>query len=310
MKRFLGTAGVIVLVAAAVAPSLRAQRPANQRDLTQAVVDGRARAAEVLIQFRPGTNADDHRNARAEVNARRKELLHTDRDGELELAEVPAGLPLADAIAILSRHPSVSFAEPNWVYEHTATSSDPNFIDGSLWGMYGPATTPSNDWGTRAAEVWTDGKIGSNAVVVGVIDEGIDSVHEDLAANIWTNPGEIAGNGIDNDHNGYVDDIHGWDFVSNDNTIYDGSGAQLSVDAHGTHVSGTIGGVGGNGKGIAGVNWNVKIISAKFLGARRRHHRERHQGGGLHHRPEEEPWRERRRHEQFVGRQRLFAGVA
>jgi len=93
MRQFSSTLGVAVLVAAAVAPSLRAQRPVNESDIAQAVVDGRARAAEVLIHFRAGTNADDHRNARAEVNARRKELLHADRDGELELAPVPVGLP-------------------------------------------------------------------------------------------------------------------------------------------------------------------------------------------------------------------------
>ena len=266
MRKFLSTLGAGVLVAAAVAPYLHAQRPATDRDITQAVVDGRAAAAEVLIQFRPGASASDQRNARAEVNARRKELLHADRAGEIELAEVPVGLPLATAIAVLSRNPAVSFAEPNWVYEHMATSNDPYFIDGSLWGMSGPNTVPSNSFGSRAAEAWASDKTGSSTVVVGVIDEGINNAHEDLGGNIWTNQAEVAGNGIDDDGNGFVDDIHGWDFVNNDNSIYDGTGTQLSVDAHGTHVSGTIGGEGGNGKGVVGVNWHVKIISAKFLG--------------------------------------------
>ena len=270
MRKFLATLGAAVLVAAAVAPYLHAQRPANDGDITQAVVDGRARANEVLIQFRPGANASDQRDARAQVNAQRKELLHADREGELELAELPVGLPLAAAVAILSRNPAVSFAEPNWVYQHLATSNDPYFLDGSLWGMYGPSpippTTPSNEFGSRAADAWADGKTGSSNVVVGVIDEGINFAHPDLGTNIWTNPFEIANNGIDDDGNGFVDDIHGWDFVSNNNSIYDGNGAQLNVDAHGTHVSGTIGGVGGNGIGVAGVNWNVTIISAKFLG--------------------------------------------
>ena len=76
--------------------------------------------------------------------------------------------------------------------------------------------------------------------MVGVIDTGVDYNHKDLAANIWTNPGEIAGNGIDDDGNGYIDDVHGWDFCNGDNDPMDDNG-------HGTHVAGTIGAVGNNG---------------------------------------------------------------
>jgi subtilisin family serine protease len=84
--------------------------------------------------------------------------------------------------------------------------------------------------------------------------------HEDLGN--FGNPGEINKiAGFDDDGNGYVDDLYGWDFVNNDNTTFDGVD-----DDHGTHVSGTIGGKGGNGKGVAGVNWNITLISAKFLG--------------------------------------------
>ncbi len=78
--------------------------------------------------------------------------------------------------------------------------------------------------------------------------------HPDLAANVGTNPGEIAGNGVDDDGNGLVDDVYGWDFDGNNNTVFDGAG-----DDHGTHVAGTIGAVGGNGAGVAGVCWNVKL---------------------------------------------------
>jgi subtilisin family serine protease len=81
-----------------------------------------------------------------------------------------------------------------------------------------------------------------------------------LAVNVWTNPGEIPNNRIDDDGNGYVDDVRGWDFANNDNTTYDNG------DDHGTHVAGTIGATGGNGVGVAGVNWNITMIPAKFLG--------------------------------------------
>jgi subtilisin family serine protease len=91
----------------------------------------------------------------------------------------------------------------------------------------------------------------------------------DLAANMWTNPGETAGNGIDDDANGFVDDIHGWDFLHDDNSVYDGPGTNpdgTPVDWHGTHVAGVIGAVGNNGIGIAGINWQVTMVPLKFIG--------------------------------------------
>jgi subtilisin family serine protease len=159
----------------------------------------------------------------------------------------------------------IIYAEPNFLYTHDAASTDPYYTDGTLWGMYGDATSPANQYGSQAGEAWAAGHTGSSTVYVGIIDEGIQFTHPELDAQIWTNPFDKA-DGVDNDGNGYVDDIHGWDFAGNDNTIYDG-GSRGSLDDHGTHVSGTIGGES-NGAGVAGVNWNVTLISGKFLGRR------------------------------------------
>ena len=158
----------------------------------------------------------------------------------------------------------MEYAEPNWTYQHHAVSNDTYSTNGSLWGMYGDAGTPANAYGSQASEAWAAGHTSCGNVVIGVIDEGIYFNHEDLAANIWTNPYDPV-DGVDNDGNGYVDDVRGWDFDGNSNNINSGG----ANDDHGTHVAGTIAGAGGNGKGVAGVCWSgVKLISGRFLGRR------------------------------------------
>jgi thermitase len=166
-----------------------------------------------------------------------------------------------DAIRRLNSDPRVAYATPNWIMRVDYTSNDPYYTGRNLWGMYGSTTTPANQFGSQAGRAWSLGNIGSRSVVVGIIDEGIDTTHNDLRANMWVNPYDPV-DGIDNDGNGYVDDTHGWDFVNNDRTVFDGGNG----DKHGTHVAGTIGALGGNGTGVAGVAWNTTMISLKFLG--------------------------------------------
>lgn len=256
-KMIFATAGVLALFLAGVA-----QQPEGLPSRDAESVPG-----EMLVQFRSGASPADMARAVGRVRA---EVIETvlersrrpDGKGELVLVRYQPDFTPAAAQRALAADPAVEFAEPNYIYTHQATSNDPYYTGGSLWGMYGDATSPANQYGSQAGEAWAAGHTGSNTVCVGIIDEGVQWSHEDLAANIWINPYDPA-NGIDDDGNGYVDDIRGWDFDGNNNTTYDGT-----QDDHGTHVAGTIGAVGGNGKGVAGVVWSVKIITAKFLGRR------------------------------------------
>src|SRR5918999_1287399 len=133
--------------------------------------------------------------------------------------------------------------------------------------VYGGATqkvkTQTED--ADAPEAWNTGT-GTAATVVAVIDEGVDVSHPDLRNNIWKNPGEVPGNGVDDDRNGYVDDVNGFDFANDDASVYDPDPIDGSGDEHGTHVAGTIAAEGNNGAGITGVNWQAKVMALKFLG--------------------------------------------
>jgi subtilisin family serine protease len=214
----------------------------------------------VLVGYKHGTTVRGKGAARRSVKASSSKPL-SPLAKDTEKLKLPAGSSVEDAVRTLERDPNVRFAEPDHIVSVDATSDDPLYQNGSLWGMESGGSSPSNAFGTGARDAWAAGFTGSRDVVVGVVDEGIEIDHPDLAANIWTNPWEIPGNGIDDDGNGYIDDIHGWDFLHGDASVDDGP----SVSSHGTHVAGTIGGVGGNGIGVAGVDWAVTMISAKFL---------------------------------------------
>ncbi|MFH0967751.1 MAG: S8 family serine peptidase [Methanobacteriota archaeon] len=140
-------------------------------------------------------------------------------------------------------------------------STNPNDPDYSLlWGLYNTGQAPF--YGTAgsdisAADAWST-TTGSSSVIVAVVDTGVDYTHEDLSSNIWTNSGEIAGNNKDDDGNGYVDDIRGWNFVDDSNDPMDDNG-------HGTHCAGTIAAVGNNNIGVTGVCWHAQIMPLKFL---------------------------------------------
>ena len=220
---------------------------------------------EVIVKFRADASPADRGGVLQRASASVRERIVTPRMRRSESGEglsvVHSELGTVAAIERLRTDPRVEYAEPNYIYRHQAVSNDTYFTNGSLWGMYGASTSPANANGTGAAVAWAANHTDCSSVYVGIIDEGYMYTHTDLAANAGKNPGEVAGNGVDDDGNGYVDDVYGWDFAGGDNTVFDGT-----TDDHGTHVAGTIGGVGGNGTGVAGVCWSVKLLSAKFLG--------------------------------------------
>jgi subtilisin family serine protease len=227
--------------------------------------DGNFVANEVLVKFKKGTSESARLKALSRMNGNVQEHIRTkamEKIGDEGVFLVHSSLNALEAIS-KAKGEEVEYAEPNWVYTHDAASSDSYYTNGSLWGMYGDATVPANQYGCQAGEAWAAGHTGSPGVYVGIIDEGFQITHPDLAANAWVNPFDPV-DGVDNDGNGFKDDKNGWDFANGDNIVYDG-GTSGNLDDHGTHVAGTIGALG-NGTGVVGVNWRVTMISGKFLG--------------------------------------------
>lgn len=162
-----------------------------------------------------------------------------------QLIELPGGEPRAvrDAVRWFRNQPGVVAAEPNYRYQLHAQPGDPLYP--RLTGL--PLISAPAAWDTST---------GSTNVIVAVCDTGIDYRHPDLAPNMWRNPAEIPNNGIDDDQNGWIDDVHGID-------VAEGDGDPLDDAGHGTHVAGTIGAVGDNARGIAGVCWKVRLLSLR-----------------------------------------------
>jgi len=165
---------------------------------------------------------------------------------------------LTNLLRALNQDENVEYAELNYIVTTLSVPNDPSFTN--LWGLNNNGQNGgTTDADIDAPEAWST--IHDSNLVVGIIDTGIDYTHEDLKDNLWVNTAEQSGSaGVDDDNNGFIDDIYGYDFVNNDPDPFDDHG-------HGTHVAGTIGAVGNNGLGVVGVNWKAKIAAIKFLDA-------------------------------------------
>ncbi len=212
---------------------------------------------ELLVKYRPSVHATAKEYYRTQWG-----ITTFRRFGGIGVhhLKLPKGLTVEEALGIYLEDPDVEYAEPNYYYYATTTPNDTFF--GQLWGLHNTGQSMNGTSGTADADIGAQEAwgitTGSSDVVIAVIDTGVDYNHPDLSANIWTNPGEIAGNGIDDDGNGYVDDVRGWDFVDDDNDPIDSND-------HGTHVAGTIAAAGNNSTGVTGVSWAAKIMVLRFL---------------------------------------------
>ncbi|MBI5664244.1 MAG: S8 family serine peptidase [Nitrospirae bacterium] len=209
---------------------------------------------EVLIKFKGSSNASAIRSLHSAIGSVKK--MEFGRAG-LQHVKVPADMSVEKAVEYYKRDPNVEYAEPNYIMHAAVVPDDASF--GSLWGLNNTGQTNGvYDADIDAPEAW-ETTTGSDSIIIAVIDSGVAYDHTDFANNIWTNTGEIPDNGLDDDANGYVDDVYGWDFVEND-------GYPEDYNSHGTHVAGIIAAQGNNAGGITGVMWNARIMAIRFLG--------------------------------------------
>ncbi len=247
LRRLLTVAGLLTVLFCAAA---------GARAETTRYVEG-----SVIVTFKPGAGLAEAKATLGKKSlsfARHFSFLSSKSNKHMGLVR-HATKTTAQLIADLKNEPNVEAVEPNYLrWVHTAPN-DTGFPN--QWSFQNTGQKLNNISGTSGDDIkfvpaWTQARSGSSSVVVGVVDTGVDYVHPDLAPNMWINPGETAGNKRDDDSDGYVDDVYGYDFVDNLSTPYDSG-------YHGTHVAGTIAAVGNNNLGVIGVDYHAKIMSLR-----------------------------------------------
>ena len=199
---------------------------------------------ELLVKFTGGAESDFARSVNSIMGATAIETLG---DTNWQRVALPEGMSVESAISGYDLLSGVEYVQPNFYYHLLATPNDAQYTSSGMYGL-----------GKIGAPAAWDLSTGSSSIVVADIDTGMRYTHQDLVPNAWINTGEIAGNSVDDDANGFVDDVNGWDFFYNDSNPIDDAGG------HGTHTAGTIGAAGNNALNVVGVNWNVKLMPIKI----------------------------------------------
>ena len=263
-SRWLTALAVVAFALPAYAVEPGAEAPGKAKGAERRATPERHKPEELLVKLREGVTdlqAEAILGAHGAGQGRKFKLPRQARAGAAierwRHLRVPPGRDLERLALELRMNPAIERVEPNFELRAQFTPDDPRFPE--QWPLHNIGQTGgAADADIDAIEAWDVANGGET--LVAVIDTGVDATHPELAGNMWVNPGEIPGNGIDDDGNGYVDDVHGYDFANYDADPSDDHG-------HGTHVAGTIAAAGNNAAGITGMAWRAKIMSVKFLGA-------------------------------------------
>lgn len=223
------------------------------------VTDSEIEQNHLIVKVKDGIKKSSLDKINKAISAK---IIESDKTG-IYLVKLPKSKTLADAIEYYFKQKKIiEYVEPNYKIKKEIIPNDSSFD--LKWGLDNTGQTGGTlDADIDAPEAW-DTITDCSSVVIAIMDDGIDLLHEDLSGNMWINPDEIPEDGIDNDNNGYVDDIYGYDFADNDADISPDIGTDPSA-IHGTHVAGIAGAIGNNAIGTTGVCWNAKLMALKIF---------------------------------------------